>query len=408
MNNIANNTSKKIIKRYSKITFMFLTMVLVLSSFSNNKTFAAELVEEPSIMSEAAILIEESSGRVLFGKNSDEIMYPASLTKVATAIYAIEHGNLDAIVTTSEKARNVDGTRVYLEVGEQVTLKKLIQGLLINSGNDAGVAIAEYIHGTEEEFARRLTEYLKEIGLTDTNFMNPHGLFDPEHTTTARDLARLTQYAMQNEVFREIFGTTELKWDGEGWDTTIYTHHRLMLDPPYEGITGGKNGYVNQSGQTLITTAKRGDMSVIAVVLKGATQREIYNDTVTLLDYAFAHFHFASIPKGKEFPLGERIFITKEKQLFPISDGEEFKEEVTSDGLLKIENQNEEEIARYPMTELDIPEIQTTTVQESNLVVKKEESNKLNAFMIISIMMILAVIAFLKNRNRRRRRMRKF
>jgi len=149
-------------------------------------------------------------------------------------------------------------------------------------------------------------------------------------------------------------------------------------------------------------------MSVIAVVLKGATQREIYNDTVTLLDYAFAHFHFASIPKGKEFPLGERIFITKEKHLFPISDGEEFKEEVTSDGLLKIENQNEEEIARYPMTELDIPEIQTTTVQESNLVVKKEESNKLNAFMIISIMMILAVIAFLKNRNRRRRRMRKF
>ncbi|MGG0717187.1 D-alanyl-D-alanine carboxypeptidase family protein [Robertmurraya massiliosenegalensis] len=374
----------------------------------NAKTFAAELVEEPTIVSEAAIIIEESSGRVLFGKNSDAIMYPASLTKVATAIYAIEHGNLDAIVTTSEKARKVDGTRVYLEVGEKVPLIKLIQGLLINSGNDAGVAIAEYMHGTEEEFARRLTAYLKEIGLTDTNFMNPHGLFDPEHTTTARDLALLTQYAMQNEVFREIFGTTELKWDGEGWDTTIYTHHRLMLDPPYEGITGGKNGYVHQSGQTLITTAKRGDMSVIAVVLKGATQREIYNDTVTLLDYAFANFHFASIPKGKEFTMGDRMFITKEEHLFPISNDEEIKEEVTSDGLLKIENQNEEEIALYPITELEMPEIQTTTVDESNLVEKKEDSKKLNAFMIISIMMILAVFALLKNRNRRRRRMRKF
>lgn len=183
--------------------------------------------------------------------------------------------------------------------------------MLINSGNDAGVAIAEHLHGSVQEFAHELNAYLKEIGLRNTNFINPHGLFDPEHTTTARDLALLTQYAMKNEVFREIFGTRELDWDGESWDTTIYTHHRLLLGRPYDGVTGGKNGYVNQSGQTLITTAKRGEMSVIAVVLKGATQTEIYNDTVELLDYAFANYHFASIPKGKEFTLGERIFVTK-------------------------------------------------------------------------------------------------
>lgn len=397
----------KNLNRFSKITFMILTIVLSVNLLSNSTAYANELLDEPTIASEAAILIEEGSGRVLYVKNPDVLMYPASLTKVATAIYAIENGDLEAIATTSEKARQVDGTRVYLEVGERVSLKKLIQGLLINSGNDAGVAIAEHLHGSVQEFAHELNAYLKEIGLRNTNFINPHGLFDPEHTTTARDLALLTQYAMKNEVFREIFGTRELDWDGESWDTTIYTHHRLLLGRPYDGVTGGKNGYVNQSGQTLITTAKRGEMSVIAVVLKGATQTEIYNDTVELLDYAFANYHFASIPKGKEFTLGERIFVTKEEYKFPLVQNEEFNEEMTTDGLLRIKNQYGDEITSYPIHEIEIPEIQTTTVDEPNLVEKKDDSKKLNAFMIISFMMIFAGIAVLKNRNRKRHHMKK-
>src|SRR5699024_3158459 len=118
----------------------------------------------------------------------------------------IEKGGIDETVTVSKKARNTEGAKVFLEDGEQVSLKKLIQGLLINSGNDAGVAIAEHLSGSVEQFSSDINEYLSNIiGLKDTNFENPHGLFNPNHVTTAADLANITQYAMNNHLFREIF-----------------------------------------------------------------------------------------------------------------------------------------------------------------------------------------------------------
>lgn len=176
-NTVSNGLNKKIV---------FVLMIsLLFNLVFDSKAMATDFSEGPTITSEAAILIEEKTGRILYKKNSDLKMYPASLTKVATAIYAIERGNLEDIVTVSQHARKVDGTRVYLEEGEKVPLKKLIQGLLINSGNDAGVAIAEHLDGSEEEFAINVNSYLKEIGLQNTNFTNPHGLFNPDHTTTA-------------------------------------------------------------------------------------------------------------------------------------------------------------------------------------------------------------------------------
>lgn len=153
--------------------------------------------------SEAAIMIDSKTGAVLYEKNANKQMYPASLTKIATAIYAIEIGELDDVVTVSEKARSIEGTGVYLEEGEQVTLKKLLQGLLINSGNDAGIAIAEHLSGSVQQFSSDINIYLKiVIGVNNINFENPHGLFGPEHVTTPEDLAKITQYAIRNETFR--------------------------------------------------------------------------------------------------------------------------------------------------------------------------------------------------------------
>ena len=337
-----------------KIVFFWL-ITLTLQLFFNSNVFAEDSEEAPNIKSEAAILIDENSGRVLYEKNSDKTMYPASLTKVATAIYAIEKGKLDDIVTVSQNARNTDGTRVYLEEGEKVPLKKLIQGMLINSGNDAAVAIAEHLDGSEEEFANSINAYLKEIGLQNTNFKNPHGLFNPDHTTTARDLAKVTQYAIKNEEFRNIFGMKELNWDGEAWDTTIYTHHKLMRERPYEGVTGGKTGYVDQSGNTLITTAKREDMSVIAVVLKGSNQNAVYDDTVELLDYAFTNYKLVSIPKGKEYISNNNTFVTTEEYTFPILNNEDIIEEITNKNLLVIRNQYQDIIASFPINKIQEP-----------------------------------------------------
>ncbi|WP_404328351.1 D-alanyl-D-alanine carboxypeptidase family protein [Mesobacillus maritimus] len=317
--------------------------------FVSTNVLAQGEEEKLEIECEAFIIMEEGSGRVLYEKNADKRMYPASLTKVATAIYAIENGNLDGIATVSERARHADGTRVYLEEGEQVPLRKLVQGLLINSGNDAGIAIAEHMEGSVEEFAIHLNQYLKEIGLHDTNFKNPHGLFDPEHVTTAKDLAKVTQYAMKNAEFRYIFGTEELKWDGAAWDTTLFTHHKLMRGRPYEGVTGGKTGYVDESGNTLITTAKREDLSLIVVVLKGPSSNKAYADTVELLDYAFDEFKLIDIPMGKEYKQNEHTYVTKERYTFPISHDEVYKENITADGNLEISIENQDFLATLPL-----------------------------------------------------------
>lgn len=388
----------------AKKTLSIFIIPILLNLAIQSNTFADKPNEDPKILSEAAILIEESSGRVLYEKNADHLMYPASLTKVATAIYAIEKGNLEDLVTVSERARQVDGTRVYLEVGEKVSLRKLIQGLLINSGNDAGVAIAEYLDGSEEEFAASLNAYLQGIGLNSTHFVNPHGLFNPNHTTTARDLAIMTQYSMKNADFREIFGIRDLKWDGEVWDTTIYNHHKLMRERPYEGITGGKTGYVDESKHTLITTAKRGNMSVIAVVLKGQSQDIIYNDTVELLDYAFNNFELVAIPKGKEYSLNGKKFITNEMYSFPITNNEEITEEITKEGLLEIKNQFQEKIVTFPIREMKTPEIK----KEKQMTEEKAGNfGSLNSVTFIVVIGIVSSFIFLRIK-KKRIRLRKF
>lgn len=306
-----------------KKIIVFITILIVHTWFPY-KTMAAET---PDVESKAAIVLDVKTGEVLYEKNAHRRMYPASLTKVATAIYAIEKGNLDDIVTISKNARQVEGTRVYLEEGEKVPLRKLIQGLLINSGNDAGVAIAEHLDGSIGKFAENLNEYLSNIGLQNTNFENPHGLFDSEHLTTAGDLAIVTQYAMKNEEFMKIFGTTELDWEGESWDTTLFTHHKLMRERPYDGVTGGKTGYIDQSGHTLLTTAERGNTSFIVVTLGGSSQEMAYEDTTTLLDYAFLHYKTTTIPKGTTFNSKGSVYTATKDYYFTQSSDQTAKME---------------------------------------------------------------------------------
>ncbi|TFI46103.1 D-alanyl-D-alanine carboxypeptidase [Diaphorobacter sp. DS2] len=271
---------------------LFLILITTLINLFPQKTYGAD---SPKVSSVSAILIDIKTAEVLFEKKAGDRMYPASLTKIATAIYAIEKGNLNDNVTIGKNPRETEGTRVYLEEGETVTLRKLVQGLLINSGNDAGVAIAEHLDGSIEAFSKNLNEYLAKLGLKNTVFKNPHGLFDAEHVTTAEDLALLTRYAMENEEFKEVFGTRELKWKGASWDTTLYTHHKLMRESPYEGVIGGKTGFVDQSGHTLVTAAKRKDLSLIVVTLNAASQDIAYEDTRKLLDFGFSHYKTSTI-----------------------------------------------------------------------------------------------------------------
>ncbi|MFY4775589.1 D-alanyl-D-alanine carboxypeptidase family protein [Metabacillus sp. RGM 3146] len=324
-------------KIFRWMTFFITAMILA----ANQLPAKAAEQKSPHLESEAAVLIDSKSGQILDAKNSRSKMSPASITKVATAIYAIEKGNLNDEVTVSQKARNVDGTRVYLEAGERVTLKHLIQGLLINSGNDAGVAIAEHMSGSTEAFAKDLNAYLaNEIGVKHTHFTNPHGLYNPEHYTTAEDMAIITKHALQYPEFRKIFGTVKLKWTGEKWKTTLYNHHRLLHEH-YSNITGGKNGYVAQAGFTLVTAAEKNGLNLIAVTLKAPSDQASYDDTIRLLNDGFSHFQSGRISnsiafendQGKEFHLKEPLFYTKRKN-------ETIKTNVTSAGVLEVKGED--------------------------------------------------------------------
>lgn len=291
----------------------------------------------PNIDSEAAVLMDMNSGAVLYNKNSEVKMYPASLTKIATAIYALEKGNLQDKVVVSKEATEVDGTRVYLEEGEVVTLEHLIQGMLINSGNDAAAAIAIHIDGSMEVFSSQINKFLEEkVKVYHTHFTNPHGLFDENHYTTAKDLAIITNYAMRNPDFKRIFGTKELSWDGKSWDTTLITHHLLLKgEIPYEEVTGGKTGYVNESKHTLATTAENDQIQLTAIVLKASDQNKAYADTQILLDYGLNNFYTEKVGKSATYQIGKNTFITN-KDYYVTSTLNGPEREINSEGLLEM------------------------------------------------------------------------
>ncbi|MFS0788086.1 D-alanyl-D-alanine carboxypeptidase family protein [Shouchella sp. 1P09AA] len=274
---------------------MMVTVILATTTSAN-----AQTRDEPNLHSQSAVLMSAKSGDVLYDKQANEKMYPASITKIITGIMAIEQGKLDDVVTISEEAVDVVGTSVFLLEDEEMELEQLVQGLLINSGNDAGTAIAEHMAGSEEAFAEDMNTFVKEkIGVDDSHFTNPHGLYDDDHYTTASDMAEITRYAMQNETFRDIVATEELDWEGEGWETTLYNHHQLVRD--HDEITGVKNGFVSQSGFTLVTTYETEDDELIAVNLNAPTNTAIYNDTKLLFEYGMETFDTKTMEEGRHF-----------------------------------------------------------------------------------------------------------
>lgn len=354
------------------------------------------------LKTDSSILMEATTGSILYEHNSKQIKYPASVTKIATAIYAIENANLNDMVTVSENARYAKGTRVYLEAGEQVTLEKLLYGLMINSGNDAAVAIAEHISGTEQQFAMDLTNYLIEkTGIQNTNFTNSSGLFDENHYSTAYDLAKIVQYAMKNETFMKFFNAKELRWIGQSWDTTIVSHHRLVNgEIPYEGITGGKNGYVPQSRYTLATTAKRDNMQLIAITLSG-NKNDVYNDTMKLFDYGFGSFHEVIINSHTTYTVNDRIYSNAKPIHFYIHNEQSYTTQINDGGKLLIKNNLDETIKELQIQDVTPkPTMQNLEVSRSAIepALYNEETPSNN--IIASLLIVIFISIFLFSRIR--------
>lgn len=241
-----------------------------------------------------AILMDQLTGRILFEKNAHEKRKIASITKIMTAIIAIESGKLDEIVTVSNHAVGVEGSSIYLTKGEKIKLEDLVYGLMLRSGNDAAVAIAEHVGGSLEGFVFLMNEKAEQIGMKNTHFSNPHGLDDHEdHYSTAYDMALLTKYAMRNETYRKISGTKihRAKSPDGSWYRTWKNKNRLLTEL-YQYCTGGKTGYTKKAKRTLVTTASKNDMELIAVTLNGPDD---WNDHIAMYETAFSQYDYIKI-----------------------------------------------------------------------------------------------------------------
>ena len=259
---------------------IFMTIMLVFCWVQ--LTFAAAM--PPAVDAQAAVLMVTGTKQVLFEKNSQKIMYPASTTKITTLITALENGDLNSIVTVSPSAAAVEGSSLELNAGDRLVLRNALYGMMLVSGNDAAEAIAAQVAGSVPAFVDMMNRKVEAIGATNTNYSNPHGLPDPfNHYTTAYDLALITNYALKNPTFAKIVSTRSYRVDFLN-RPSIYVTNTNKLLKTYPGATGVKTGYTNDAGECLVAAAKRGNVQLIAVILHSEDR---WNDAANLLDYGF-------------------------------------------------------------------------------------------------------------------------
>lgn len=273
---------------------------------------------EPSLSAQTAVLMDMESGRVLSGKDEHVRLPIASITKIMTALLAVESGRLNEKVAISDRARQIEGSSLYLEKGDKLTLEELVYGLMLRSGNDAAVAISEHIGGSTEQFAVLMNEKAKKLGMRNTSFMNPHGLDDPAHYSTAYDMALLTAAAMKNETYRKIVSTSVYKTKSKPvrvWENK----HRLVRNGGI--ITGGKTGFTKKSGRTLVTTAQENGMGLVAVTLNAPDD---WLDHTSLFHYGFSSYKQTDIVGKTPFSVpGEAdSFYAKKQVRYPMTNQE--------------------------------------------------------------------------------------
>lgn len=274
-----------------KIICLFFSFFFLL-----NIVKAEDLVLAPNAKS--AIILEASTGEVLFEKNSHEKLHPASMTKMMSMLLILENIekgviNWDDIVTVSSNASSMGGSQILLETGEQMSVSDLFKGIAVASGNDAVVAMAEKIAGTQEEFVNMMNKRANELGLTDTNFKNCHGLDDANHYSSASDMAKIAMELVKHE---KLFEYTSIYEDylRENTDRKFWLVNTNKLVRFYSGVDGLKTGYTKEAGYCLTATAKRNGMRIIVVVMGEPESSVRSSEVSSMLDYAFAQYELES------------------------------------------------------------------------------------------------------------------
>ena len=296
---------------FIKSTHIFVIFFVIITSF--NYSFADDYIEDnisidvsaeivetatqtndtldsSSINSRSCIIYDRNSHMVLYGKNETKQVKMASTTKIMTSLIIIEKCNLSETIEISKKAAGTGGSRLGLKTGDKITIKDLLYGLMLCSGNDAAVALAEYAGGDIQGFADLMNNKAHELGLTNTHYESPHGLDSDGHYTTAYELALLSDYALKNETFSKIVGTKNYTVTINCYPKNLSNTNELLgyLD----GVYGVKTGFTNGANRCLVTACKRNDMDIICVVLGADTKKYRTQDSIKLIEYAFNNFTY--------------------------------------------------------------------------------------------------------------------
>lgn len=307
----------------------FISCFICLMILSHARAEAA--IQLPEITAKSAIVIEAATGKILYEKDAEAQRYPASTTKIMTLIVALENGNLDDIVTVSKNASQTEGSTLWLEPGEKMKLSDLLYGMMLVSGNDATVAVAEHIAGSVDAFAKMMTAKAHEIGAMNTSFVNSSGLPDPAHYTTAHDMALIAAYGYKNPMFAQIVSTKErqVPWTGKPYNRQLDNENRMLW--LYDGGNGVKTGYTDAAGRCLVSAANRNGIQLISVVFDSTY---MWNDSIALLNYGFPQLkpielvkkgsvvQSINVSSGKKDTLQLKALDTI---IIPVADGERDK-----------------------------------------------------------------------------------
>lgn len=334
---------------------------------------AGNNAEELNINSRSAVIYDRVSKKVMWGKKENEIRAMASTTKIMTAIVVLENSNLNDIVTVSKKAANTGGSKLKINTGDKITVNDLLYGLMLKSGNDAAVALAEYVGGSIEGFAELMNKKAKELGLKNTNFVTPHGLDSDEHFTTAYELAILTDYALSNKKFAQIVNTKQATISINGNARVIVNTNELLGN--LNGVDGVKTGFTGNAGRCLVTSCTRNGNQIITVVLGADTKKYRTSDSIKLIEYAFKNFERVNIEEivKKEFEnwkqINEkRIYINKAKNQKIELNLKEIQNNIIP---LKLGQQKDIKVEINCIYEYEAPVYKNTKI--GNLVIKNKD-----------------------------------
>lgn len=329
--------------------------------------------ETPNVNSRSCIVLDRTSKKILYGKNEKNQVKMASTTKIMTAIVVLENASLEQTVEVSKKAAGTGGSRLGLKTGDKITIRDLLYGLMLCSGNDAAVCLAESVAGSVAEFSNLMNTKAQDLGLFNSHFESPHGLDSDAHYTTAHELALLSDYALKNSTFLNIVGTKNYTVTINGHSKTLSNTNELLGN--LNGIYGIKTGFTNGANRCLVTACKRGNMDIICVVLGADTKSFRTKDSVKLIEYCFKTYEYFNV---KDFVTNYiSNWQNDNSNFFFIEKGSSHSLTISTDSCL-------EDNSILPIKKDLIPNIKATMVMESYLPAPVKQGDCLGKLQLIS------------------------